>query len=94
MRPNRLRELIDADQPSLGTHILSTWPSVIELVGNSGNCASPLHPFHPLRPAGWLRVAGSPLTLLPHAQMTTWSSSASMPPVRRPNLPPLHYHAR
>ena len=40
MRPNRLRELIDADQPSLGPHILSTWPSGIELVGNSGNCAS------------------------------------------------------
>ena len=28
MRPNRLRELLDADLPSLGTHILSTWPSV------------------------------------------------------------------
>ena len=54
MRPNRLRELIDADQPSLGTHILSTWPSVIELVGNSGNCASPLHPFHPTSEAGRL----------------------------------------
>lgn len=39
MRHNRLRELLDADEPSLGTHILSTWPSVIELVGNSGNCA-------------------------------------------------------
>ena len=54
MRPNRLRELIDADQPSLGTHILSTWPSVIELVGNSGNCASTstTHFTPPLRPAG------------------------------------------
>lgn len=39
MRPNRLRELLDADEPSLGTHIMSTWPSVIELAGNSGNCA-------------------------------------------------------
>ena len=44
MRHNRLRELLDADEPSLGTHILSTWPSVIELVGNSGNCA--LQPSH------------------------------------------------
>ena len=39
MRPNRLRELLDADLPSLGTHIMSTWPSVIELAGNSGQCA-------------------------------------------------------
>ena len=66
MRPNRLRELIDADQPSLGTHILSTWPSVIELVGNSGNCASPLHPFHPTSEAGRLHArCHSPLTLGP-----------------------------
>lgn len=36
MRHNRLRELLDADQPSLGTHIHSSWPSIIELVGHSG----------------------------------------------------------
>ena len=36
MRRNRLRELLDADQPSLGTHIHSSWPSIIELVGHSG----------------------------------------------------------
>ena len=36
MRKNRLRELLNADQPSLGTHILSSWPSIIELVGHSG----------------------------------------------------------
>lgn len=36
MRRNRLRELLDADLPSLGTHILSSWPSVVELVGHSG----------------------------------------------------------
>ena len=36
MRRNRLRELLDADQPSLGTHILSSWPSIVELVGLSG----------------------------------------------------------
>src|SRR2546423_15672075 len=35
MRHNRLRELLKADQPSLGTHIHSTWPSIIELVGHS-----------------------------------------------------------
>ena len=36
MRRNRLRELLDADQPSLGTHLHSSWPSIIELVGHSG----------------------------------------------------------
>ncbi len=36
MRRNRLRELLDADQPSLGTHLLSSWPSIVELVGLSG----------------------------------------------------------
>lgn len=36
MRRNRLRELLDADQPSLGTHIHSSWPTIIELVGHSG----------------------------------------------------------
>src|SRR5262249_3293788 len=35
MRQNRLRELLDADQPSLGTHIHSSWPSIVELVGHS-----------------------------------------------------------
>ncbi|MDE0168814.1 MAG: aldolase/citrate lyase family protein [bacterium] len=36
MRRNHLRELLDADQPTLGTHILSSWPSIVELVGLSG----------------------------------------------------------
>lgn len=36
MRPNRLRELLDADQPTLGTRILSSWPTMIEVVGHSG----------------------------------------------------------
>jgi 4-hydroxy-2-oxoheptanedioate aldolase len=36
MRHNRLRELLNAGQPTLGTHIHSTWPSIIELVGHSG----------------------------------------------------------
>lgn len=37
MRENRLRALLATDQPSLGTHIHSSWPSVVELVGRSGN---------------------------------------------------------
>ena len=36
MRRNRLRELLDADQPSLAIHIHSSWPSITELVGHSG----------------------------------------------------------
>src|SRR5262249_26578172 len=36
MRRNRLRELLKAGQPSLGTHLHSSWPSIIELVGHSG----------------------------------------------------------
>lgn len=36
MRPNRLRELLNAGRPSLGTRLLSAWPTIIELVGHSG----------------------------------------------------------
>lgn len=35
MRPNRLRQLLNEDKPSIGTHIHSSWPSVHELVGHS-----------------------------------------------------------
>lgn len=35
MRPNRLRQLLNEDKPSVGTHIHSSWPSVHELVGHS-----------------------------------------------------------
>ena len=37
MRHNRLRALLTADKPSLGTHLLSTWPTLVELVGQAGN---------------------------------------------------------
>ena len=36
MRRNRLRELIRDGKPSLGVHVHSPWPSVIEMVGHSG----------------------------------------------------------
>ena len=36
MRPNRLRKLLNAGEPSLGTHLLSTWPTLVELVGQAG----------------------------------------------------------
>lgn len=37
MRPNRLRALLRAGEPSLGTHVLSTWPTLIELIGDAGS---------------------------------------------------------
>lgn len=36
MRKNRLRELLNADQPSLGTHIHISYPGIVELIGHSG----------------------------------------------------------
>jgi 4-hydroxy-2-oxoheptanedioate aldolase len=36
MRKNRLRELLNAGQPSLGTHLHISYPGVVELVGHSG----------------------------------------------------------
>ena len=37
LRRNRLRELLDTGSPSLGTHLLSTWPTITELVGQTGH---------------------------------------------------------
>ena len=36
MRPNRLRELLRAGQPTFGTHIHTVWPAVAELAGHAG----------------------------------------------------------
>jgi 2-keto-3-deoxy-L-rhamnonate aldolase RhmA len=36
MRSNRLRQLLQTGQPSLGTHLLSAWPTITELVGQTG----------------------------------------------------------
>src|SRR5579864_4910590 len=35
MRRNRLRELLNTGQPTLGTHLHISWPSIVELVGHS-----------------------------------------------------------
>jgi 4-hydroxy-2-oxoheptanedioate aldolase len=37
LRKNRLRELLRAGKPSLGTHLLSSWPTITELVGQTGS---------------------------------------------------------
>ena len=36
MRPNKLRELLKAGKPTLGTHVHSTWLATVEAVGHSG----------------------------------------------------------
>jgi 4-hydroxy-2-oxoheptanedioate aldolase len=36
MRRNLLRERLNAGQPTVGTHILSVWPTLVELIGHSG----------------------------------------------------------
>ena len=36
MRRNLLRERLNAGQPTVGTHILSRWPTLVELIGHSG----------------------------------------------------------
>jgi len=36
MRPNRLRQLLDEGKPTIGTHVISPWPGVVEIIGHSG----------------------------------------------------------
>ena len=36
IRRNQLREKLNAGQPTVGTHILSCWPTLVELIGHSG----------------------------------------------------------
>jgi 2-keto-3-deoxy-L-rhamnonate aldolase RhmA len=36
MRRNKLRELLKAGQPTLGTRVHSTWPSIVEIIGHTG----------------------------------------------------------
>ncbi|RLG07705.1 MAG: 2,4-dihydroxyhept-2-ene-1,7-dioic acid aldolase, partial [Thaumarchaeota archaeon] len=33
MLRNKLRELLKKDEPTLGTHIHTTWPGIIEVIG-------------------------------------------------------------
>ena len=36
MRPNKLRQLLSAGEPSIGTRVNSTWPSIVEAIGHAG----------------------------------------------------------
>ena len=35
MRPNKLRELLKSNKPTLSTHIHTMWPSVVEAVASA-----------------------------------------------------------
>ncbi len=37
MRPNLLRQKLNAGEGTIGTHILSCWPTLVELIGDAGN---------------------------------------------------------
>ena len=36
MRPNKLRERLNNDEPSLGTNAMILWPGVVEMIGHAG----------------------------------------------------------
>ena len=36
MRVNKFRELLNAAKPTVGTHIHTTWPSIVEAIGHTG----------------------------------------------------------
>ena len=36
MKANKLREKLNSGEPTVGTHILSTWPAVVEAIGHTG----------------------------------------------------------
>ena len=36
MRANKLREKLNAGEPTLATHVHTTWPSVVEVLGHTG----------------------------------------------------------
>jgi len=35
VRPNRLRQLLTAERPSIGTHVHTTWPTIVEVLGHT-----------------------------------------------------------
>ncbi len=36
MKRNRLRELLNEGRPTIGTHVISPWPGIVEVIGHSG----------------------------------------------------------
>ena len=37
MRPNRFRQLLREGRPTFGTHLFTQWPTIVEVVGHTGN---------------------------------------------------------
>ncbi len=36
MKNNRLRELLNEGKPTIGTHVITPWPRIVEVIGHSG----------------------------------------------------------
>ncbi len=36
MKNNRLRQLLNEGKPTLGTHVISPWPGIVEIIGKTG----------------------------------------------------------
>ena len=36
MKSNRLRQLLNEGKPTVGTHVISPWPGIVEVIGHSG----------------------------------------------------------
>jgi 2-keto-3-deoxy-L-rhamnonate aldolase RhmA len=36
VKPNRLRQLLNEGKPTIGTHVISPWPGIVEIMGHSG----------------------------------------------------------
>ena len=36
MKRNLLRELLNEGKPTLGTHVITPWPGMVEVIGQSG----------------------------------------------------------
>lgn len=82
MRRNLLREKLTAGEASLGTHLLSVWPTLVELVGQSGqfdyvefSCEYAPFTMHDLDNLGRaLEVAG--LSGMIKIEQTQWTHQA------------------
>ena len=62
MRANKLRQLLAAGRPTLGTRLNATWPSVVEVVGHTGlfdyvEFLAEYSPFHPYALDDFCRAA-------------------------------------
>ena len=59
MRPNKLRELLRAGTPTLGTRVMSPWPTVIEVLGQARQAGKVARVASPVWPQAVGRTARS-----------------------------------